>query len=720
MSKSKLIKSDVTKSETPKPEEKTQVLLYEKRRKLGILGLAIICVFITFGLLLLMHCCSGCSCSDNTNSPKVTTTSPISNEKSVALNRSITATFSKAMNASSINKKTFILRRGILQVNGAVTYAGVTATFTPSSSLLPNTTYHVVLTTAMRSLTGSHLSATHSWNFKTGSASDITAPTVTLTTPISGATDVPLNSVIGLTFSEPIKAATITSKTVSVTDSEGNAVSGELLSVDNQVTFTPASNLIEGTIYTVLVTSEVTDLAGNALATPFTWSFKTSIIAVLDTTPPTVLSNVPLDNAVDVALLANMTVVFSEWMNPLTINSATITLTKGTDVVPCLVTYTGYTATINPEEPLYPNTTYVITVTSGVADLANNTLVVDYSFSFLTLPTPDTTAPVVLSTDPVGDASDVALNRAITITFSEIMRAETLSSDHLSVTGPGTTVVLGEVSHTDTTMTFTPTSPLDSNTVFTVSLDGVTDVVGNALASPYVFNFTTSTALARGPAPVLLGLAGNFAILSKAGVSAIPTTAVTGDIGCSPIDSTALTGFSLSVDASNTFALSSQVTGKLYAADYTPPTPSYLTTAVSNMESAYTDAAGRPTPDYTELGAGEIGSLTLEPGLYKWGTGVSIATDVTLDGGPNDVWIFQIGEGLTMAAGVRINLTGGALPKNIFWQVAGECVIATTAHFEGIALCQTAIILRTGATANGRLLAQTAVTLDQSTIVQSN
>jgi len=143
-----------------------------------------------------------------------------------------------------------------------------------------------------------------------------------------------------------------------------------------------------------------------------------------------------------------------------------------------------------------------------------------------------------------------------------------------------------------------------------------------------------------------------------------------------------------------------------------------MTTAVSDMETAYTDAAGRATPDFIELGAGEIGGLTLVPGLYKWGTDLLITTDVTLNGGPDDVWIFQVSGGITQASGKRVILTGGALPKNIFWQAFGAVSLDTTAHLEGIVLSQTAISLATGASVNGRLLSQTAVTIDSSTVVQ--
>ena len=217
--------------------------------------------------------------------------------------------------------------------------------------------------------------------------------------------------------------------------------------------------------------------------------------------------------------------------------------------------------------------------------------------------------------------------------------------------------------------------------------------------------------------PVDLGTAGDFAILAKSGVSTVPTSAVTGSVGVSPAAASFITGFSLTVDATNEFSTSPQVVGRVYAADYAPPTPSNMTTAVGDMELAFTDAAGR-APDVTELGAGNIGGMTLAPGVYKWGTGVSIPTDLTLSGSSTDVWIFQIAQGLTMESGAAVLLAGGALPRNVFWQVAGLVDLGTSAHCEGIVLTQTSATLRTGATITGRLLAQTAVVLDGSTVVE--
>jgi hypothetical protein len=217
--------------------------------------------------------------------------------------------------------------------------------------------------------------------------------------------------------------------------------------------------------------------------------------------------------------------------------------------------------------------------------------------------------------------------------------------------------------------------------------------------------------------PVNLGTAGNFAILAKSGVSTVPTSAITGNVGISPAAASYITGFSLTADSTNAFSTSPQITGNVYASDYATPTPSNLTTAVGDMELAFTDAAGR-APTVTELGAGNIGGMTLAPGVYRWGTGLIVPRSVTLTGRATDVWIFQIAQDLTVSSAVNVVLTGGALPRNVFWQVAGSVEVGTTAHIEGVILTRTSVTLRTGASIRGRLLAQTAVSIDSSVVVE--
>ncbi len=215
-----------------------------------------------------------------------------------------------------------------------------------------------------------------------------------------------------------------------------------------------------------------------------------------------------------------------------------------------------------------------------------------------------------------------------------------------------------------------------------------------------------------GLAVVKLGVAGNFVILSKSGITNVYRSAVTGDVGTSPITGAAL------------LLTCPEVAGTIYTVDAAGPLPcrvtnaSRLTTAVSDMQTAYTDAAGRPNPKFLNLGAGNIGGKTLTPGLYKWTTAVVIPADITISGGPNDVWIFQVAGNLNMSSAVKVILSGGAQAKNIFWQTSGSVTLGTTSHFEGIILGQTGINLKTGATINGRLLAQTAVTLQKNTVTQ--
>jgi hypothetical protein len=209
---------------------------------------------------------------------------------------------------------------------------------------------------------------------------------------------------------------------------------------------------------------------------------------------------------------------------------------------------------------------------------------------------------------------------------------------------------------------------------------------------------------------VNLGLASNFVILSKSGITDVYPSVVTGDIGSSPITGAAI------------LLRCTEVQGTIYSVNRAGPlpcrvtNPSRLTTAVLNMQTAYTDAAGRSNPSFLNLGAGNIGGKTLSPGLYKWTTGVIIPNDVTISGSSNDVWIFQVAGTLTMSSAMKITLAGGAQAKNIFWQVSGAVTLGTTSHFEGNILGKTGINLQTGASINGRLLAQTAVTLQKSTV----
>jgi hypothetical protein len=212
-------------------------------------------------------------------------------------------------------------------------------------------------------------------------------------------------------------------------------------------------------------------------------------------------------------------------------------------------------------------------------------------------------------------------------------------------------------------------------------------------------------------AGVNLGVAGNFVILSKTGITSVYKSTITGDIGASPI-----TGAAMVVNCG-------EVTGNVFSVDAAGPackttSATMLTAAIGDMQAAYTDAAGRSNPDFLNLGAGNIGGKTLTPGLYKWTSALNIPTDITISGSPTDVFIFQVAGTLKMSSAVRITLAGGVQAKNIFWVVSDAVTFGTTSHFEGNILGMTGINMQTGATINGRMLAQTAVTLQMNTVTR--
>lgn len=234
-------------------------------------------------------------------------------------------------------------------------------------------------------------------------------------------------------------------------------------------------------------------------------------------------------------------------------------------------------------------------------------------------------------------------------------------------------------------------------------------------AGPAAVSLSTSGSLTS---PGDMGSGGNYVILAKSGISNVTGSNITGDIGVSPAAESYLTGFSLNADPSNVFSTSGSVTGQVFAANNAVPTPTNLTTSIGTIETAYTTAAGRNPPDFTELASGNLGSLNLAPALYKWSGNVTVPLNLTLTGSATDVWIFQIAGNLSLESGVMITLAGGALPENIYWQVAGAVTLKTSSQFKGIILCKTSVTMQTLARLDGRIFAQTAVVLDDNVITE--
>lgn len=316
-----------------------------------------------------------------------------------------------------------------------------------------------------------------------------------------------------------------------------------------------------------------------------------------------------------------------------------------------------------------------------------------------TVPGVDTVAPTVSSTNPVNGATGVAI---ITALFSEAMNASTITTATFTVSGPGATPVTGTVAYNASThiARFTPTSALVANTAYTATITtGAEDLAGNALASPYVWSFTTS-ATSSNQAPVALGGAGPFAVLAGSTVTNTGATALTGDLGVSP--GSAVTGFPPGT-----------LTGTKHVAN---PTSAQ---AKVDLTTAYNDAAGRTLAPVTV--AGNLGGLTLPPGLYKSTSSLMVSSgDLTLDaqGNPNAVFIFQIASTLTTTSGRAVILSGGAKASNVFWQVGSSATLGTTSAFKGTIMADQAITLKTGARLDGRALARIgAVALAGNTVV---
>lgn len=534
---------------------------------------------------------------------------------------------------------------------------------------------------------------------------------VTSTEPAGGAVDVGANVKLVAVFNSQMNSTTIDDTSFTLQDENQSTVAGTVSYNSDTLAaaLQPTTNLATSTLYTATITTAVEDKEGNALSENFTWTFTTA-------TPLAITSIGPVDGAVDVGTDVKVIAVFNNDMKPATIDDTSFTLQGDSEsAIVGTVTYNPdtFTAALEPNSDLTASKQYTAAITTAVEDAAGDSLLEDYTWTFKTGPGPDTADPIVDSTSPSNDDKEVVSNTKVTVNFSEAIDPDTVTSGSVSLNDDtaGTAVAGSRQFVNPSTVVFSPDADLAANSDHTLTLSGaITDLAGNFLTLTTV-GFTTGAGASSGPDPVDLGTSGNYVILAKTGISTTGTTSITGDIAVSPQSQTALTGFNETLSTDGTFATSPLVTGKLFAASMAVPTPTTLTTAVSDMETAYTDAAGRSDPDFSELGAGEIGGMTLEPGLYKWGTGVLVASDVTLNGDENDVWIFQIGQDLKLQDGKAIILSGGAQPKNIFWQVAGNVTLQAGTTFNGVILGKTGIILKSGAVINGRALGQTATTL---------
>ncbi len=439
------------------------------------------------------------SAAADTIAPTVTGTIHASGATNVAINTRIGATFSEGMDPLTITSATFTLKETVAgtAVAGIVSYSGVSAVFIPLSNLAPDTRYTVTFkggSSGAKDLAGNPLESDFVINWTTAAAADTSVPTVTSTINANGATGVPINTKVSATFSEAMDPLTIIAPTFTLRQG-ATAVSGTVTYTGVSAVFTPASNLAESTTYTATITTGAKDLAGNAMASSYAWSWTTA--AAADTTAPEVIGTVDIEGATDVAVNTRPGVTFSEAMDPLTITNLTLMLTETASgaAVPGTVSYSGVNAVFRPANNLNTNQGYTLTAkggASGAKDLAGNAMARDFVIRWTTLgiiPATDTTAPHVTVTTPANAATGVLTNTKIAATFSEAMDPLTITNANFTVAG-----VTGEVTYDGITKiaTFTPDSNLAAGTTYTATITTETkDLAGNALAANRSWSFTS-------------------------------------------------------------------------------------------------------------------------------------------------------------------------------------------------------------------------------------
>ena len=500
-------------------------------------------------------------------------------------------------------------------------------------------------------------------------------PKVASTNPINSATDVALNQTITVTFNEAVNPSTITQNSFTITGTE--VLVGEITYSEQTATFDPAVNLTPNTTYVGKITTAVKDLKGNAIQEDYVWTFSTGA-----TLQPIVIETSPTSNETGVVLNKLVSATFNMPMDATTLNGTTFTLKQGTNAIAGVVTNSVNKVFFDPNVNLTPNTIYTATITTGAKNTAGDSISIDYVWNFTT---GAVVAPRVILTDPLNNATGVAANKIVTATFDVPMNPLTITNSSFTLK-QGITAVLGVVSYSGLMASFNPTNPLLSSANYTATITtGAQNGAGTALANDYTWNFTTQN---TSNAPNLGAIAQFGAFGGTAGVTNQGiNTVINGSIGTTGA-STLITGFHDSNAIYTETPLNKgHVTGAIFTAPPMPGTAASFAIATQGLldaNSAYISISPASKPGGIDPGAGELGGLTLAPGIYKSASGTfNISNgDLTLDaqGDPNATWIFQTASGLTVGiagpSGAKsVILINGALPKNVFWYVGSAATI---------------------------------------------
>ncbi len=609
--------------------------------------------------------------------PTVISTDPTNLELGVILNKTIAATFSVQMDPLTITTSSFTLFNGTTQVPGIVLYSGSTATFNPANDLVSETVYTATITTLVKNVNGTPMANNYIWTFTTSAA---IAPTVISTDPANNASGVVLDKIIAATFSVPMNPTTINDATFTLMNGT-TPVTGSVVYSGTTATFLPAADLLSGTVYTATISNLVENTAGTQMLENYVWTFTT-----LTSIAPTVISTDPLNNASGVVLDKIIAATFSVPMDPLTITSTSFTLFNGTIPVTGIVSYSGTTAYFTTSADLLAGTEYTATITTAVENLNGVALENDYVWIFTTL---ILAPPTVISTIPSDNETDVALNQVVSATFSEQMDPLTITNATFTLYSSATPIT-GLVTYSGSTASFTPSAELLSDTEYTATITtGAMNLNGIPLENDYVWVFTTLTVIL--PPEIDLGTAAMFgAFGGNAGITNQGINTVINGAIATTAASTLITGFhdGLTGDVYTETPLNvGLVTDGIFTAPPFPGTPeseAIATQALLDAIDAYNSISPASMPGGIDPGAGELGGLTLAPGIYMSASGTFNISNgpLTLDaqGDPNATWVFQTAAGLTVGiagpTGARsVILINGALPKNVFWYVGSAATI---------------------------------------------
>ncbi|HVT28291.1 MAG TPA: DUF4082 domain-containing protein, partial [Lacipirellulaceae bacterium] len=490
--------------------------------------------------------------------PEVTGISPADGTPNVSPNGTITIAFSEGLNAATVNiNSVLLLKNATNRVAESVSYdaANHTVTITPTSPLENATSYTVYIlggASGVKDLSNNALDGSFISSFSTAAAPVISSMWTTSSAPSTADVGESDSLEVGVKFTSDTdgyitgirfyKSAKNTGTHIgSLWSSTGQLLATATFTSESssgwqQVNFATPVAITAGQTYIASyfdpnghfsvdrgyfsspMTSGPLHVAtgggvfqyGNSSAFP-TQSYQNSnywVDVVLnntppaDTTPPTVVSTNPANGATSVATNSSVTVAFSEKMDAATISNSTVKILDGNSIVTSNVVFnsSNNSVTITPVVAFANSKTYTISLVGdypGVKDLAGNALAQTFTSTFTTVASSpvDTTPPTVSGISPANGTSNVATSASVTVAFSEALDASTVTSSSVKLLS-GNTAVSATVSYNASakTVTIAPTAALSNSTTYTVSVQGVKDLAGNALAQTFTSNFTTAAA----------------------------------------------------------------------------------------------------------------------------------------------------------------------------------------------------------------------------------